>query len=202
MPGQDFWVTNVESTPTTRRERTLLVVLFVVYLVLLVWIILWKLEIPWVGKAALLPRPIKLVPYLPSGDAGASTPGEVAANIALFVPFGIYLGLLAPSWRWWQLTAVFVGASVLLETVQHLLSTGSFDTSDVIDNTVGGVVGLGLLALARRRLRTRAVAIVTRICLIGAVVAVLAVAVFIASPLRYEAQRDVVVPRPTVSVTP
>lgn len=202
MPGHDSWVTNVESTPTTRREHTPLVALFVVYLALLVWIILWKLEIPWVGKAALLPRPWKLVPFVASGDAGASTVAEVAANIALFVPFGIYLGLLAPLWRWWQPTAIFVGSSVLLETVQHLLSTGSFDTTDVIDNTVGGVVGLALLAVARWQLRARAVTIVTRICLIGGVVAVLAVAVFIASPLRYEAQRDVVVPRPTVSDRP
>ena len=82
--------------------HVLLVVLFVVYLVLLAWIVLWKLEAPYVGAAALLPRPIKLIPFLPSAEAGGSAPLEVVANILLFVPFGLYLGLLAPSWQWWK----------------------------------------------------------------------------------------------------
>ncbi|MEO6533936.1 MAG: VanZ family protein [Pseudolysinimonas sp.] len=195
-------MTAPERPSLDSAPRRLLVVLFVVYLVLLVWIILWKLEIPYVGRAALLPRPIKLVPYAASGDYEASVPLEVVANVILFVPFGIYLRMLASRRRWWQLTGVFVGASLLLETVQHLISTGSFDTTDVIDNTLGGVVGLGVLALARRWLGGRAVAIVTRVCLIAGIVAVLAVAIFIASPLHYAAQRDVVVPRPAVSSAP
>lgn len=168
--------------------------LFVVYLVLLAWIILWKLDTPYIGAAAGLARPIKLVPYLASGDAGASKPLEVLVNILLFVPFGSYLRMLAPRRRWWQLAGVFVGTSLLFETTQHLLSTGSFDTTDIIDNTLGGLVGLGLLALARRWWRERASAITTRICLIGGVIAVVAVAAFVVSPLHYEAPRDVVVP--------
>jgi glycopeptide antibiotics resistance protein len=184
------------------RERRLLLVLFVVYLVLLAWIILWKLEPPYIGKAALLPRPIKLVPFLPSGDYRASNPLEVAFNVILFVPFGIYLGMLAPSWRWYRLTAVFLGASLLLETVQHLLSTGSFDLSDVISNGVGGVAGIGVLVVARRWLGARTIRVLTGIGLIAAVVSVLAVTVYIASPLHYTAQRDVVVPQPATSSTP
>ena len=50
---------------------------------------------------------------------------------------------------------MFAGASLVLETAQHVLSTGSFDITDVIVNTAGGLAGLGLLALARRRLRRR-----------------------------------------------
>jgi glycopeptide antibiotics resistance protein len=171
----------------------LLVALFVVYLLLLTWIVIWKLEVPWIGEAWSLPRPIKLVPFLASGDAGASNPVEVIANILFFVPFGLYLGLLAPSWRWWMATAVFVGASLVLEITQHLISVGSFDISDVISNTAGGLAGLGLLALARRRLQTRATVFMIKVCLVGSVILVLAVAIFVASPLHYGPQHDVVV---------
>jgi len=154
--------------------------------------VLWKLEVPWIGEAALLPRPIKLVPFVPSGDAGASEPREVIANVLLFVPFGLYLGLLAPSWQWWKSAGVFAGASLVLEITEHMLSTGSFDTTDVIANTAGGLVGLGVLAILRRRLHTRTSEVMLRVSLVGTVLAVVAVMIFIASPLHYGPQRDVI----------
>jgi glycopeptide antibiotics resistance protein len=154
-----------------KSPSKLFVAMFVIYLVLLVWVILWKLEKSWVGEAALLPRPLKLVPFVASGDAGPSNPKEVAANILFFIPFGPYLGSLARWWRWWQLTAVFLGASLLLETSQHLLSTRSFDTSDLISNTAGGLA------------------------VIGTAVSLVAIAALIVSPLRYGPQHDVIVPR-------
>ena len=177
------------------RPSKLLIALFGIYLVLLVWVILWKLEKPWVGEAALLPRPLKLVPFVASGDAGPSNPEEVLANILLFIPFGLYLGSLARSWKWWQLTAVFLGASLVLETSQHLLSTGSFDTSDLISNTLGGLAGLGILTLARRRFGARLPAIGIRVAVIGTAVSLVAIAVLIVGPFRYGPQHDVIVPR-------
>jgi glycopeptide antibiotics resistance protein len=188
------------ATSARPGGRGLLVALFVLYLVLLAWIVLWKLELPWIGEAALLPRPIKLVPFFPSGDAGASAPLEVLANVLLFVPFGLYLGLLAPSWSWWNGAAVFAGASLILETTQHVLSTGSFDITDVIVNTIGGVAGLGLLAALRRRLTGRTVAVMTRALLVLTGLSLIAVVIFIVSPLHYAQERDVVVtPSETVS---
>jgi len=177
----------------------LLLVLFLVYLVLLVWVVVWKLDVPYVGAAALLPRPIKLIPFVPTGEAGASAPLEVLANILLFVPFGLYLGLLAPTWRWWKPTAAFVVASLVLEATQHLLSTGSFDTTDIIVNTIGGLVGLGLLALAHRRLQARTAVVMTRALLIGTVVSLVAIGTFVASPLHHDQLRDVIFASPAPS---
>src|SRR5205085_2385497 len=53
-----------ENDRSRERGRRLLIGLFVVYLVLLGWMVLWKFETPWVGAAALLPRPLKLVPFV------------------------------------------------------------------------------------------------------------------------------------------
>ena len=173
--------------PTRSR---LLVAAIVVYLVLLAWIILWKLEVPWIGEAAGLPRPLKLVPFVPSGDAGGSKPLEVVANVLLFVPFGLYLGLLT-RWKWWAVLAAAAGFSLALEVTQHLISVGSFDSTDVIVNAAGGL--LGFLLVRRLALPW------PRIMIIGGVVAILAVVAFIASPLHYGPQRDVVVqPRATM----
>lgn len=173
-------------TPT---RRPLVIVLFAIYLALLVWIILWKLAVPWVGEAAFLPHPVKLVPFFPSGDADASNPLEVVANLLFFIPFGLYLGMLTRLPRW-AAAALFAGASLVLEVTQHLLSIGSFDSTDVIMNTAGGMLGLWLLSRARRRIRP---ASITRALVIGTAVSLIAVAIFIASPIRYAPQHDIVV---------
>lgn len=195
LPDAHPWAVT-DTGEMTFRGRALLLTLFVAYLVLLAWTVLWKLEVPWVGAAWALPRPFKLVPFVASGDAGASAPLEVLANILLFVPFGVYLALIAPRWRVWKAAAVFVAASLLLEVAQHVLSTGSFDITDVIVNAAGGLAGLALLSAVRGGLRQRTEPIVTRVMLIATVVAVIAVVVYIASPLQFHQQRDVVVPRP------
>ena len=189
-------MSDVEKRTPERRRHVLLVSLFVVYLALLAWIVLWKLEVPWIGEAALLPRPIKLIPFLPSAEAGASAPIEVAINLVLFIPFGLYLGVIAPTWRWWQAAGVFLGASLVLEITQHLISVGSFDTTDLIVNTAGGLAGLGLLALARRRLRGRTAVVMTRGFAIGTAISLVALGIFIASPMHYGPQRDVIVSAP------
>ena len=58
---------------------------------------------------------------------------------------------------------------------------------------------MALLTLVQRRLQTRTAAVMTRICLIGTIACVLAVAVFIASPLHYGPQHDVVLRTPSAS---
>jgi glycopeptide antibiotics resistance protein len=175
------------------QSRALLVALFDLYLVLLTWIILWKLELPYIGGAVGLPHPWKLIPFVPSGDANWSNPLEVLANVLFFVPFGLYLGLLAPAWRWWKHATIFALASLVLELTQHFISVGSFDSTDVIANTAGGLVGLGLLAVARRRLSS---AVLNRILVVGAALLVLAIVLFILSPIHYRSPPDVVVPLP------
>lgn len=62
-----------EPIPQLEKTRSAsgglpLVALFVVYLVLLSWVVLWKLEVPYVGGGAL--RRIKLVPFAPTAEAG------------------------------------------------------------------------------------------------------------------------------------
>lgn len=178
------------------RRRTSVVLAFAVYLSLLTWVVLWKLEAPWIGDAAGLARPIKLVPFVPSGDAGASTPAEMLINLILFVPFGLFVGALAPTWTWWRAGVAALGASLALETAQHLISTGSFDTTDLLVNTAGALIGWVVFVAVRRSARQRTSVVMTRVCVIVSALTLLAVVAFVVSPLHYGPQRDVVVERP------
>ncbi|GAA1997281.1 glycopeptide resistance protein VanZ1 [Microbacterium ulmi] len=174
-----------------------MILAFAIYLALLAWVVLWKLEVPWIGDAAGLARPLKLVPFVPSGDADANAPAEMVINLVLFVPFGLFVGTLAPAWSWWRAGMAALGASLVLETVQHLISTGSFDTTDLIVNTAGALIGWVVFVAVRRAAGERTPRIMARVCVIVAALALVAAVAFVASPLNYGPQRDVVVERTT-----
>ena len=171
------------KSPIQAGDRTQLTALFSVYLVLLIWVVLWRLGPPYVGGSG--SRHIKLVPFLSSDGAGASAPLEVVANVLLFVPFGLYLGLLVPSWPRWRSVGVIAATSLALESAQYVLAVGVSDITDVISNSTGGAIGLTLVAAARLCFRARTTTVMKRICSIATIVIVLASATFITSGVRY-----------------
>jgi len=183
-----------DREPARGARRSVLPALFALYLVLLVWIVMWKLELPYVGTGEL--RQVKLMPFISDACNGASAPSEVVVNVVLFIPFGMYLGLLAPARPWWRAMIAIIGASLALEVAQFALAVGSSDLTDVITNTVGGLIGLVLLAIARRRLGVRSAQVMTRVCAVVTVLLLVATAAFVASPLSFGPQQDVWVGTP------
>jgi glycopeptide antibiotics resistance protein len=155
---------------------------------------MWKLEAPYIGMGEL--RQVKLVPFISDACNGASAPSEVVANVVLFVPFGVYLGLLAPAWPWWKATIAIAAASLGFEIAQYASAVGSSDVTDLVTNTAGGLIGLALLATVRRRLGERTVTVMTRILSGLTVLTLIATAAFIASPLSFGPQQDVWVSTP------
>lgn len=134
--------------------RPLLVSVLVLYLVLLTWLVVWKLAEPYVGTAG--DRHLKLVPFVATATAGASRPIEVIGNVVVFLPFGLLLGLLEPA-RPWLSAMVMAATSCLFELAQFVLAVGVTDTTDVLTNTAGGVLGLAVVRGAQLRiLRSRA----------------------------------------------
>ena len=63
-------------------------------------------------------------------------------NILLFVPFGYLLPLL---WhrvdRWWKLLLCGLFVSLLIELLQLVTLRGMFDLDDLMNNTVGALLG-------------------------------------------------------------
>ncbi|WP_068494416.1 VanZ family protein [Pseudoclavibacter helvolus] len=133
----------------SRAPRLLVAGLFLAYLVLLTWLIVWKLEVPFVGGGET--RHLKLMPFVASEGYAASRPLEVLANVAVFVPFGLCTGFL---WRVAPGPKTFFAAgfaSLAMETTQFALAVGSFDTTDIIANTVGALMGAAIIAPSVRR---------------------------------------------------
>lgn len=70
---------------------------------------------------------------------------EFAANVVMFVPFGILAGLLRPRRHWWLVVAAGATISCLIEFTQMLLlPTRVADPRDLAANTAGAAVGVAL----------------------------------------------------------
>lgn len=72
---------------------------------------------------------------------------EQLANIALFVPVGVFLLVVFGPRLWWLAIIGGAAASTLIEWLQgHFLPTRVSDPTDIVMNTIGTVIGV-LLAL-------------------------------------------------------
>lgn len=123
---------------------------FVSYLFLLTWAIVWKLSVPHAGTEF---GPVKLVPFVASAGFGPSAPGEVAANFLAFVPYGMILAALVPRRPWTLGLCIIAGTSLSYELLQFVLGVGAADTTDVLVNTAGGMIGVALCVTSRTRSR-------------------------------------------------
>ena len=78
-----------------KKEQRLTGILLGIYLILLTWLILFKLQLPlggWVRTA-----PLNLIPFGASLIVnGAVDVQEILYNGLVFLPFGLYLGMLQP----------------------------------------------------------------------------------------------------------
>lgn len=78
---------------------------------------------------------------------------EFIANIALFVPFGVLLSIAAPKLPWWSVIAIGCLTSVGIELIQFAIPSRFPTVSDVIANTAGTAIGVGLILWWRRSRR-------------------------------------------------
>ncbi len=130
------------------KNKCLVLFLFAVYMVLLVWIIIFKLQFS-ISELDTV-RKINLIPFSYDKESGTGFHlKEVLENVAIFVPFGIYLSMLKSSSRSEKINIFLViSASLILEVTQYILAVGRTDVTDLLTNTCGGIIGIFLYWLA------------------------------------------------------
>lgn len=137
-----------------RKRKFLVSVLFLIYLALLVWIILFKLQFNINDLDTV--RNINIIPFYYDKEIGVAFHiREVLENLLIFVPMGIYLQMLLFKRRSYLKLLIIAGISLLLEIAQYILAIGSSDITDLITNTVGGLLGITLYSIVARLLKNR-----------------------------------------------
>lgn len=139
-----------------KNEKTGLLVplLFAVYLALLIWIILFKLEFSI--SVLKTNRSINLIPFYYENEIGMGLHlKEVLENAVIFIPLGIYLCMLKHDFSVKVKFIFILMTSLILEISQYILAVGRTDVTDLITNTCGGMAGVGLYWLSVKVFRNK-----------------------------------------------
>jgi glycopeptide antibiotics resistance protein len=114
--------------------------LFIIYLLALLWILLLKLGVQF---SYMKTRSVNLIPFgQPMMTNGKPDFSEVVLNVLVFIPLGIYAGMLFRKWTFIKKLFFFFSVSLVLEALQFILKIGAFDITDLIANSSGAVIGL------------------------------------------------------------
>ena len=122
--------------------------LLVIYLLLLVWIVLFKLGVRFTYMEQ---RDFNLMPFNELlNPEGKREWMETLLNVLIFLPLGVYAGMLLKKWNFGNKLLFFFGISFLLEGLQFILAIGAFDSTDLITNVSGGIAGLLLYGVIEK----------------------------------------------------
>ena len=126
-----------DSSKITKTTK----ILFIVYLIAIFEIIVFKLEIPFSGMGYL--RNINLIPFYESLIVNGKIDfSEIFMNMIIFIPLGIYTEMLFSKWSTIKKISVIFIVSLICEISQFVMAIGASDITDIINNTLGGIVGL------------------------------------------------------------
>ena len=155
------------------KQSTLITVLLIIYLLILAGVILFKLPFysPVISDGI---RVINLIPFKGSFDEnGALLLHEIMNNILIFIPLGIYICLLKREVPFIKKVTVILCTSLLFEILQFVFALGRTDITDIINNTLGGILGIGIIALLSRVFKNKTIKIISVLALVATVFIVL-----------------------------
>ncbi|KPI51594.1 VanZ family protein [Clostridioides difficile] len=148
--------------------------LFIVYIIILTWIILFKMQFDISSLEAMNLRNINLVPFASSLIVNNRVDiSEIILNVVVFAPFGIYLCMLKEEWSFIKKVVPIFLASLVFETLQYIFAIGASDITDLIGNTLGGIIGIAVFVLLSKIFKDKAIKIINILALIVTVVVIL-----------------------------
>ncbi len=155
------------------KSKKLTQILFIVYLIVLSWIILFKMELDISLLCKMNLRSVNLIPFagslLVNGKVDVS---EIILNIVAFIPFGVYIAMLYRKQNILIKALPIAGVSLLYEIIQYVLKIGASDITDLLGNTLGGILGILFFALSYKVLENKIYKVFNTIALTGTILVV------------------------------
>ena len=160
------------------RQSNLTKILFAVYILILVWLLLFKMSfsIDELYKN----RSINIIHFMGSVIAnGRIYISEIINNIVVFLPVGIYVCMLKKDWSILKQISVGFFISLGIEVLQFILAIGATDITDLIGNTFGGILGIGVFYLFSKVFKNKTNNIINILALIATILLIVLISILL-----------------------
>ena len=160
------------------RQYNLTRILFAVYTLILAWILLFKMSfsIDELYKN----RSINIIPFMGSVIVnGKIDTSEIINNIIVFIPVGIYVCMLKKDWSILKKISVGFFISLGIEVLQFVLAIGATDITDLIGNTFGGIVGIGVFYLFSKVFKNKTNNVINILALIATILLIVLISILL-----------------------
>ena len=123
---------------------------FIFYLLFILWNILFKYVSPLeiFSNDRFFSQTLNIIPF---NDIfkGKFNKMDIYGNIILFIPFGIYINMIIKDVRISKSICIIAIISFIFEVSQYILGIGASDITDIITNTIGGIIGIGIYTIIK-----------------------------------------------------
>ena len=121
------------------KQKRISYVVFGIYFILLIWLILFK----FATNFSEIPRmcSINLIPFYYKQGTNTQL-REVLYNIVVFIPLGVYVQIFKEDKKITTKCLLIFLTSFLFEVIQFIFAIGASDITDLIGNTLGGILGI------------------------------------------------------------
>ena len=137
------------SKKISDKRRKIARVLFVEYFTLLYCATVFVREVA--NKQSFKIRPFWSYIVLYNGERHPDVLlPQMIMNVVIFIPLGFLLGTAFKTTTWWKTVIVGGFASLSIELIQLFTSRGTAEFDDVMHNTLGCLIGYGIISLIRK----------------------------------------------------
>jgi len=125
------------------------------YILFMLWTIIFKYVMPWqlFSPDRYYSRTVNFIPFL-DVVKGNFTALDIYGNILVFVPMGIYVSMFSSRTKWYLNLLKIVGVSFAIEFTQYVLAIGAADTTDIVTNSIGGLIGIMIYIIIIKMAKT------------------------------------------------
>lgn len=119
-----------------------------VYLMVLLWLVLFKFSFDII--AIIEHHQARTLNLIPFAGISRSSVREMVENVIVFIPLGLLFGVSGKTISFWRKLGIISALSLGVEIIQFIFGIGVTDITDLITNTLGGFIGLGLYAFSSK----------------------------------------------------
>lgn len=123
------------------KSKKLTSILLGIYAIIISWIIVFKMQFSFDSLPYI--RSINLIPFGESVIVnGKIYFGEIINNLIVFIPVGLYMGMIWKDKKILKKVVPILSLTLIFECLQYILHVGASDITDIIMNTLGGIIGI------------------------------------------------------------